>query len=377
MSKGRCNLVSFEFFPYKNGGLARHSRELMNQLILNKSYKMIIATDDERNEKLTRIERIRCRFFNVPLLSYLEFSLRFFLKYLKLYNTERFVFFSAFSYYFIPILPKDYDLFIHNTAKRVFLTDYPNESFKEKMVRKTAYYLFYNWERYLAKNARKVYAVSDSTMQDVISHYKIDALKVRLVPNGFSHFSKFSKPRRMFKNNLLFVGRIVPRKNLEDLIKVMKLLNKVSDYNLLIVGNGDEKYKSHLLQLIERNGLSKNIIFKGFLSDKELTDIYNQSDLFVFSSLVEGFGLVLVESMNKGLPVIAYDIPGVRDVIQNGLQGFLVKPGDYTEFAKKVLLISKSNSIYTTLSVNAIRRSQDFDWKKTAVILNREVFHEN
>jgi glycosyltransferase involved in cell wall biosynthesis len=174
---------------------------------------------------------------------------------------------------------------------------------------------------------------------------------------------KTSKQKTVFNKNLLFVGRLVPRKNIHDLIKITKLLvNTDKGYILNIVGEGEYTYVEKIKKEIKINNLQNNIIFHGKVTDAELNRQYKSNSIFVFTSLVEGFGLVLLEAMSKGLPVIAYDVNGVRDVIIDNVNGYLIKPFNYQEFNNKILNLNRNNRIYQQMSRNALKRVNDFNW---------------
>ena len=183
MTKNKIYLVSFEYFPISQCGLARHATEIINRLLkLNKAFTAVIAVP--RNDQINldkRILKISCIFFKNKYLCYLEFSIKLYLKFFKEYK-NKFIFFSSFSYLFNPLLPKKFYLFITNTTKRVFLTDYPEETLLEKFVRKTTYFFLFYWENHMSKKAIKIFAISDSTKKDIINQYKINEDKIKIIP---------------------------------------------------------------------------------------------------------------------------------------------------------------------------------------------------
>ncbi|MEM4368208.1 MAG: glycosyltransferase [Candidatus Anstonellales archaeon] len=134
------------------------------------------------------------------------------------------------------------------------------------------------------------------------------------------------------KNVVLHVGRVAKEKNIEDAIKTLKLLN--DDYVLLIVGHGP--YLETLKNLVKKEKLEHKVIFTGKLSDEELKKAYASSDCLIFPSTFETFGLVAVEALSSGLPVVAADSTGLRDIVKNGLNGYLVKPHDIHSFKQKI-----------------------------------------
>lgn len=376
MIKEKIYLVSFEYFPISNGGLARHATEIINRLLkLNRTFTAVIAVP--KNDQINldkKILTIPCFFYKNKYLCNLEFSLRLYLKFRKKYR-NKFVYFSSFSFLFNPFLPKTFYLFITNTTKRVFLTDYPEETWLERFVRKITYLFLSYWENYMSKKAIKIFAISNSTKQDIINQYKIDDDKIKTIPCALNKtIFKPSRQKIIFNKKLLFVGRLVPRKNIIDLIKVMKLLvNSDKEFILNIVGEGEYVYIKKIKKEIFVNNLQRNIIFYGKITDAELNRLYKSNSVFVFTSLVEGFGLVLLEAMSKGLPVIAYNVNGVKDVLINNVNGCLIKPFNYQEFRNKILGFNKNNSLYKQMSINALKRVDDFSWNTSVQKLINEI----
>jgi len=362
-------LVSFEYFPISNGGLARYAKEIIDRLLVNKnSHKAIIAVPKDNKLKFHKgVITIPCKFYSNKYLSYLEFSWKLYSSFKKDFKKDRFVFFSSFSYLFNPILPKKYYLFITNTTKRVFITDYPEETWFERFKRKVIYYFLFHWEKYMSRKATKIFAISNSTKVDVTNQYGINEDKIIVIPCALNKTTfRLSKPKILFNKKLLFVGRLVPRKNIHDLIKITKLLvNTDKEYILNIVGEGDCAYVEKIKKEIKKNNLQNNIIFHGKVTDAELNRQYKSNSIFVFTSLVEGFGLVLLEAMSKGLPVVAYDVNGVRDVIINRVNGYSVKSFDYQGFSHGILSLNKNNHIYQQMSRNALKRVNDFNWDQS------------
>ncbi|MFA4940983.1 MAG: glycosyltransferase family 4 protein [Patescibacteria group bacterium] len=137
---------------------------------------------------------------------------------------------------------------------------------------------------------------------------------------------------------ILFVGgldRAHYFKGINVLLAAISKL-KIQNYQLQIIGDGDLKpeYEKQAKEL----GAADKIIFSGKVSDEELPAIYQQADLFILPSINknEAFGLVLLEAMACGVPVIASNLPGVRTVFENGKQGLLCKPNDVDDLKNKI-----------------------------------------
>lgn len=148
-----------------------------------------------------------------------------------------------------------------------------------------------------------------------------------------------------------FVGRIVEEKGLQYLINSIEYLDlELNDYKIIIVGDYTKiaggSIKKNLDKVVEQ--YPNKVIFTGFLSDEELVEFYSMINVLVLPSVdpLEAFGMVQVEAMACGTPVIASDRPGVREAINKTGYGYLVKPKDAKDIAKQILIcIDNSFSI--------------------------------
>ncbi len=148
---------------------------------------------------------------------------------------------------------------------------------------------------------------------------------------------------------IIFVGRLIPLKGVHTLISAIDIINK-RNYNirLVIIGKGPE-LKSCILQ-VEKLQLSDMVIFKDFVSHDKLKKYYIESDLFVLPSQeingqTEGLGVVLLEAMAVGIPVIGSNTGGIPDIIKDNVNGLLVKPGDPEDLAKAIINIFENETL--------------------------------
>jgi glycosyltransferase involved in cell wall biosynthesis len=157
------------------------------------------------------------------------------------------------------------------------------------------------------------------------------------------------------KKVLLFVGRLVWEKDLQLLIEINKYLKTIrDDYIFVFVGDGPAE--------IELKKNIKESIFLGRLYGKDLSEAYASSDLFVFPSTTETFGIVILEAMASGIPAICSNINGPADIIQNYHNGILVKPKDEISFAQQINLILNDSDLYDTIQKNALESVKLYEW---------------
>ena len=149
------------------------------------------------------------------------------------------------------------------------------------------------------------------------------------------------------------VGRLVPEKSHVDFIEVIQSLSReLEDIVGLIVGEGE--LLSQLEQLVKRRGIEDRIMFLGYRSD--MPRIYQAMDVFVTTSLREGFPLSVLEAMAAGIPIVATDVGGIPECIKDGEEGLLVPASDPMAAAQAVLKVLTDSALRDTLVANARRR---------------------
>lgn len=163
---------------------------------------------------------------------------------------------------------------------------------------------------------------------------------------------------------LLCVANVQKRKGLEYLIDAIKLI-KNTKIKLDLVGViKDEGYDRYLKTKIYESGLGSGVECKGYLSGDELWKAYRDADLFVLPSLIEAYGMVLIEAMSFGLPIIASRVGGIPEIVEDGVNGLLVRPADPAELAKAIEEVVNNSQLRRNLSVNVLktyRQMPDFE----------------
>ena len=177
-------------------------------------------------------------------------------------------------------------------------------------------------------------------------------MKTCLVQNKFSeemiellpYFADIPDEITPVGDHLLFVGRLIPEKGAHLLLDVLSLLPDSS--KLVIVGEGPQDYRSMLMQRISRLNLRSRVIFAGAVEHSELAGFYQACNLVVFPSIwPEPFGIVGIEALSFGRPVVAFDSGGTRDWLEEGETGFLVPRGDVRALAEKVKHLLDSSEL--------------------------------
>src|SRR3989344_3360067 len=200
-------------------------------------------------------------------------------------------------------------------------------------------------------------------------------LKTRtvVISNGvdISHFKKtpYAAFLKKYKLNprekrLLFVGRLSPEKSVETLIEAIPLIARgCSNVRIEIMGVG--YLVDTLKQRAQELGVSDRVTFWGRVSDRDLLLAYNACDIFVLPSLVELEGMVVLEAMACAKPLLIANSPESASPDFVKKNGFVFKPKDATDLAKKVIMILKNNSLRKRMSEASLRMSREYDINKS------------
>lgn len=187
-----------------------------------------------------------------------------------------------------------------------------------------------------------------------------------------------SRHNLLGKRVILFVGALDKAhyfKGLEYLLDSFAGLN-IDGAILLIIGDGD--LKDYYQDLSQKMGVLDRVIFLGKVQNEELPKYYATADLLVLPSIkIESFGLVLLEAMACGKPVIASDLPGVRTVVDDGVNGFLVRPRDCDDLATKMRLLLENNEMRVTFGRAGRKKVEEkYSWENIGKALERLYLEE-
>jgi glycosyltransferase involved in cell wall biosynthesis len=213
-------------------------------------------------------------------------------------------------------------------------------------------------------------APSRFTAEQFIKLFKISKEKIRVIPEGVD-LEKFNRSvdtsdineKLGNERKILFVGNLNPNKGVHFLIKSFALVkSRINDVKLVIVGDGHLKH--YLINLTKRLNLEKDVIFAGFVNDEDLPKYYASCDIFASASVLEGFGLIFLEAMALGKPIVAFNLASIPEVVENA--GILVNEINHEKFANAIIELLSDEKLYQEKSENALKRAKLFSWEKIA-----------
>ena len=234
--------------------------------------------------------------------------------------------------------------------------------------------------KFALEHADKIVTVSKNLAEKA---YKlgIDQGKVSVMPKGvdmdvFTHRSKIEARKKLGlpldKIIVLSVGWIIPRKNPLSFTKVLSSYSKVDRDRFLFIWIGEGTLRADLEKEIFANGLKSTIFLAGKKDPDEIAIWMNAANIFMLVSFAEGMPNVLYEAMACGTPVVASNVDGASEVIDNGINGVLLSPDDYNGMARTILRLADDNETRMNLGINARKYIQhnNLSWKNNARWLN-------
>lgn len=247
-----------------------------------------------------------------------------------------------------------------------------------------------NWSKYekrlpsfinTCKKLSRIVAVSEYTKRQIVALGVSEPEKILIIPNGVDEL-KFYPANGEVKweyfglqpgsKVLLTLARLIPRKGQDTIIKALpKILSTVPEIVYVIAGAGKESWKSHLQELVNKNGLQDKVKFLGFVTEEEKLWLYQLASVYVMVSKdpgeegdSEGFGITYLEANACGLPVIGSKTGGIPEVVKDNSNGLIVKPDDTEKITSALLKLLTEPQLYSRLSQNGRERVlKHYTWR--------------
>ena len=352
----KIGLVCPYIYP-ENGGVAQHVRHLYENLRLSgHDVRIITASHGPQRASEGDILRIGVG-FSVPLngsMGTLTFSPRYISQVRELLERERFDVLHLHEP-FVPFL----SLFLLRESRSVNIA-----TFHAYAGFSPSYEL---GSRVMKAHAARLHgriAVSAAARHFIDRFFPGD---YKVIPNGVD-IPRFESavPISRWQDgtpNVLFVGRHEPRKGLIDLLKAHRILRRTGyESRLLIVGSGPQEREAR--RYVATRGL-KAVAFLGRVSDAEKAQLFRTADIFCSPATGgESFGIVLLEAMAAGAPIVASDIHGYKGVVRRGREGLLVQPHEPKELAQAIARLLDDPALRAEMSAAGRLRAEEFSWPR-------------
>jgi len=192
-----------------------------------------------------------------------------------------------------------------------------------------------------------IHTVSDATKNDI---QKIGTKKpIHVIPNCIQDEEQvIVEPK---KNQFVYLGRLVFYKNVEVILKSFKIVAEQFPAAKLIIA-GDGPHRESLQELVKKLDISNNITFVGYVTPNEKKKLLAESNALLFPSIIEGFGLVMLEAFQQKRPVIVSNIPPMSDIIENNKTGLVIDPHDEKQWAQSIIQLINNPNISDEMGKN-------------------------
>jgi len=233
--------------------------------------------------------------------------------------------------------------------------------------------------RKLARRADKIIAVSDSTKNDILSEWKINAQKIQRIYNGIDenfeqvdrNDPKLIEVKEKYHlpfNFIFFLGTIEPRKNIPAIVKAYDQLRSLNNPHLdkykLVIAGGKGWKTGKILDVMREAKFTNDIIFTSCILNEDKAAVYTLASLFVYPSFFEGFGIPVLEAMRCALPVVASNASSIPEVAGNG--AIMVDPDRPDELFLAIKEILLDRDFCANLKEQAQKQAIKFNWKTSA-----------
>ncbi len=245
-------------------------------------------------------------------------------------------------------------------------------------------------ERWLTSTADRVIACSAYMRREVIEVLETPSDRVDAIPNQIelAEFEPVGSRGRV-RDGLgidgsplvVFAGRLEYEKGVQTILEALPLVDRrIPGVRLVVAGTGT--YRPELEARCRSLRLGERVRFEGFVEEDRLRDLYGAADLVVVPSLYEPFGLVALETMASGTPVVAADTGGLREVVEEGVTGLRFPPGDPQELSRAMVRVLGDGSLARTLAERArgslaVRGSWTGAASRTAEVYRRAIGDRN
>lgn len=224
-------------------------------------------------------------------------------------------------------------------------------------------YMTHSGLLYLIHKYLEVKVLKAATKLIIPNQYVIDQLQktfrldnIVCLPSSFD--KKEYEISSLNNGNILFVGNVERRKGLIYALKAFKeFYQKNNEYKFRIVGKYDERdlYFRKLKKFISKNKLNDAVTFEGRVTNEKLDWFYCHSDLFLFPSLLEGYGWVMIEAMGRGIPVVAFDNSAMPYTVKDGYNGMLIQNKQWKQMSDILFKVLGDNVLLKKLQVGALK----------------------
>ena len=211
------------------------------------------------------------------------------------------------------------------------------------------------------KHASAIVAVSEFSKRMAQRKYPVE---IQVIPNGIDYDQvRIDRIEPHSVPEIVFAGRFVPQKNLEQLVKVCAAIKDLN-WHCTLIGDGQDREK--IEELIERLNLQNKISITGWVAPERVTEIFKQSDILFLPSRSEGLPVSGIQAMTCGLALVLSNAGGNPEIIEEGKNGFSFDPEDTDSFASALRALLESPEMLLSFRQNSLESAKKYDIKRIA-----------
>lgn len=239
------------------------------------------------------------------------------------------------------------------------------------------------WTALSIRRASHIFAISETTKNDIIKYYQVESKKVTVTYPGYDR-NKFKVQGLKFKTEevkkkyrikgdyILFLGTLKPSKNIEGLLEGFKKLKNQKKPKLVIAGRKGWLY-GEIFKKVKKLGIEREVIFTGFVEEDDVPFLMAGAKTYVLPSFWEGFGIPVIEAMACGTPVVVAKAGSLPEIVDKA--GILVNPREPESIARGIEKVLYHISIYDMYRKRGLEQAKKFSWqdcaRKTIKILEK------
>jgi glycosyltransferase involved in cell wall biosynthesis len=230
-------------------------------------------------------------------------------------------------------------------------------------------------EKYILSKIKHIIVCSEDMRRRIIKYVKAS---IYVIPNGIDNSIEnitISSISNIIKHPaILYIGRFEKIKGVDLLIKAIpEIKRNIPGVHVYLAGNGSKK--NMMKKLARRLNIDNCIIYLGYITGQEKYTCIKAADLILVPSYYESFGLALLEAMACGKPVVATRVGNIPYLVEDGISGYLVEPGNYRELATRSIEILSNNTLGEKMGMSGKMKAQGYTWDNVAK-LTYELYNE-
>lgn len=372
--------IDARLYGTKHGGIGRYTEEVirnLEQIDQINEYFIFLARDNfnDYQPKNPKFHKVSADFKVYGIFEQLLYP---FLLYKYKLDLVHFPHFNAPIMYSKKFIVTIHDLIISHYPSSRATTLHPL-LYKAKL---GAYNLLI---QKVSKKADKILTVSNYTKNDIVKFLKASPDKIIVVYNGVDLPDKSAGDNcedilqefGIVDKYLLYVGSAYPHKNLEKLVEAFSVIKKDYPQLQFILGGKNSFFYERLKQSVETTdnlaAIKDSIIFTDYLSDAKLACLYKKAELYVFPSLIEGFGIPPLEAQTYGVPVVSSNATCLPEIL--GDSALYFDPENISDMTGKICLALASTDIRNELIKKGTDNIKKYSWRKMAVEIHNLYLH--